>query len=69
MERKVEDAHMDDVERELMQIVEARKPKQFVMTGKSLSIQRLSRALKGSGFTSAQIKSKAYWAPGKTGLD
>ncbi|HEY4345313.1 MAG TPA: siderophore-interacting protein [Parvibaculum sp.] len=69
VERKANDAHMDEVERELMQVTEARKPAQFVLTGKSLSIQRLSRALKARGLTSAQIKSKAYWAPGKTGLD
>lgn len=69
VERKADDTHMDEVERELLQTVETRKPKQFVLTGKSLSIQRLNRALKARGFTSAQIKSKAYWAPGKTGLD
>jgi NADPH-dependent ferric siderophore reductase len=69
VERKADDAHMNEVEGALMQTVEARKPRQFVLTGKSLSIQRLSKALKGRGFTSAQIKSKAYWAPGKTGLD
>ncbi|WP_293551315.1 hypothetical protein [Parvibaculum sp.] len=40
-----------------------------MLTGTSLSIQRLSKALKARGFTSGQIKAKAYWAPGKTGLD
>lgn len=69
VERKSDDVHMDEVERALMQTVTARKPRQFVLTGKSLSIQRLSKALKGRGFISAQIRSKAYWAPGKTGLD
>lgn len=67
--RKAEDAHMDEVEAVLLQTVAARNPQQFVLTGRSVSIQRLNRALKGRGFTSAQIKSKAYWAPGKTGLD
>lgn len=69
VERKADDAHMDEVERAFMRAVDTRKPKQFVLTGKSLSIQRLSKAAKARGFTSAQIKAKAYWAPGKTGLD
>jgi NADPH-dependent ferric siderophore reductase len=41
----------------------------FVLTGKAQSIQHVSRALKGAGVGSSRIRAKAYWAPGKTGLD
>jgi len=40
-----------------------------VLTGKAQSIQYVSRALKIAGVGSSRIKAKAYWAPGKTGLD
>ncbi len=69
VERLAGDMHLDGLEARMMQMVDARKPKQFVLTGKSVSIQRLSRALKARGVTTAEIKAKAYWAPGKTGLD
>ncbi len=41
----------------------------FVLTGKAQSIQSVSQALKKSGMGSSSVKSKAYWSPGKTGLD
>ena len=41
----------------------------FVLTGQAQSIQRISRALKAAGVGSARILAKAYWAPGKAGLD
>lgn len=69
VERQLGDTHHDLVESTLLQLIEARARKQFVLTGKSLSIQWLSRALKGKGLTSGDIKAKAYWDLGKTGLD
>jgi len=41
----------------------------FVLTGKTTTIQRLRQSLKHHGVPSARILAKAYWAPGKTGLD
>lgn len=41
----------------------------FFLTGKAQPIQSVSKALKKSGVTSSNVKSKAYWSPGKTGLD
>lgn len=69
VERVAGDMHLDALEDRMGQLVEARDFKQFVLTGKSVAIQHLSRALKARGVTSAEIKAKAYWAPGKTGLD
>ncbi|HTN62803.1 MAG TPA: hypothetical protein VL147_14870 [Devosia sp.] len=40
-----------------------------MLTGKASSIQKLNRALRSHGILSPQLKTEAYWAPGKTGLD
>lgn len=59
--------HLANVETEMLRLAANRA--QFVLTGKASSIQRVSRALKAAGVASTRIKAKAYWAPGKTGLD
>jgi NADPH-dependent ferric siderophore reductase len=41
----------------------------FVLTGKASSIQHAGRVLKAVGVASSRVKTKAYWAPGKIGLD
>lgn len=41
----------------------------FVLTGKAPTIQRLRQALKRQAVPATRIIAKAYWAPGKTGLD
>lgn len=41
----------------------------FVLTGRAQSIQQARQALKARGVTGSRIVSKAYWAPGKTGMD
>ncbi|MGV3679837.1 MAG: siderophore-interacting protein [Acidovorax sp.] len=41
----------------------------FVLTGRAQSVQQARQALKGHGVPSSRILSKAYWAPGKTGMD
>jgi NADPH-dependent ferric siderophore reductase len=41
----------------------------FVLTGKAGTIQALRRSLKQLSVPMTRIAAKAYWAPGKTGLD
>jgi NADPH-dependent ferric siderophore reductase len=41
----------------------------FVLAGKVGTVQRLRQTLRQRGVTSARILPKAYWAPGKAGLD
>jgi NADPH-dependent ferric siderophore reductase len=65
--RGIDDAHLAAVEAEMLRL--AASGAQFVLTGKASSIQRVSRALKAAGVASSRIKAKAYWAPGKIGLD
>jgi NADPH-dependent ferric siderophore reductase len=67
IERIVGDAHLAAVEAEMLRLAANRA--HFVLTGKASSIQRASRALKAVGVASSRVKTKAYWAPGKIGLD
>ncbi|MCF8469573.1 MAG: siderophore-interacting protein [Parvibaculum sp.] len=69
VERRAGDTHLDALAASLERMIETDASTHFALTGKAPSIQRLSRGLKQRGITSAQIKAKAYWAPGKTGLD
>lgn len=41
----------------------------FILAGRANTIQYLLKALRARGIRSDRIRSKAYWAPGKTGLD
>ncbi|QJU59288.1 siderophore-interacting protein [Sphingomonas sp. AP4-R1] len=41
----------------------------FVLTGRAAAVQRLHRHLRLAGVAAARIHTKAYWAPGKTGMD
>ncbi|WP_456617731.1 siderophore-interacting protein [Bradyrhizobium sp. P5_C12] len=65
--RSAGDAHLAAVETEMLRL--AANGAQFVLTGKAASIQRVSRALKAAGVVASRVKTKAYWAEGKTGLD
>lgn len=64
--RGAEDSHLAAVEAELLRYSASAH---FVLTGKASSIQRISRALKAAGVATSRMRTKAYWAPGKTGLD
>jgi NADPH-dependent ferric siderophore reductase len=67
IERVADDAQLAVAEAEVLPL--AASGAHFVLTGKASSIQRVSRALKAAGVASSRVKAKAYWAPGKTGLD
>lgn len=67
IERIADDAHLAAAEAEVLRL--AASGAHFVLTGKASSIQRVSRALKAAGVASSRVKTKAYWAQGKIGLD
>ena len=67
IERTADDAHLAAAEAEVLRL--AASGAHFVLTGKASSIQRVSRALKAVGVVSSRVKTKAYWAQGKVGLD
>lgn len=61
------DAHLDAMEAAVPPLAAAGSG--FVLTGRAATVQRLHQSLKLYGVPAAQILTKAYWAPGKTGLD
>lgn len=67
IERTAGEAHLARAETELARL--AAGGAHFILTGRASSIQHMSRVLKAAGVGSARVKVKAYWAPGKTGLD
>ena len=67
IERIADDAHLAAAEAEVLYL--AASGAHLVLTGKASSIQHASRALKAVGVVSSRVKTKAYWAQGKIGLD
>ena len=67
--REPGDAHLAAVEETLVRAFASRQATHGVLTGKATSIQRLYKALRSAGVPAAQVRNRAYWAPGKRGLD
>lgn len=44
-------------------------PATAVVAGKAQTVQALVKTLRARGLTSARLRTKAYWSPGKAGLD
>ncbi|ATY33473.1 siderophore-interacting protein [Sphingomonas psychrotolerans] len=65
--RDAHDAHLPEIEEQLARL--AATGASFVLTGKAGTIQRLRQGLKRLAVPASRIAAKAYWAPGKSGLD
>jgi NADPH-dependent ferric siderophore reductase len=65
--RRDGEAHLAEMEAALHALIAAGAS--FILTGKSGTIQRLRQSLNRQAVNAGRILSKAYWAPGKTGLD
>jgi NADPH-dependent ferric siderophore reductase len=65
--KRGDDAHLSDLEAALGPTVAAGGS--FVLTGKASTIQLLRQNLRWEGVSTGRILTKAYWAPGKRGLD
>ncbi|WP_168356019.1 siderophore-interacting protein [Sphingomonas gei] len=65
--RRDDDSHLQEMEALLPGL--ARSNATFVLTGRSTSLQRVRQALKGLDVPATRLMTKAYWAPGKAGLD
>lgn len=65
--RRPDEAHVAGMEAALPPLLAA--DASFVLAGKAGTVQLLRQALKRAGVPSARVLTKAYWAPGKTGLD
>jgi len=69
VERRDDGSHLAAVEAALARYAGADSFRQYVLSGQSLAVQRLHRALKAAGARPSQMLVKAYWAPGKIALD
>lgn len=65
--RRPDNAHIAAVETSLSDGVAFQAS--FVLSGKAETIQRLRRSLKQMSIPATRLVTKAYWAPGKSGLD
>lgn len=69
IERKPDDAHLGEVEEVVVEHLKTRSIESFALSGKASSIQRVSKRLRSLGVSRSQLRTRAYWAPGKVGLD
>ncbi len=69
VERSPGDGHLRDLEAAVVGRLAARPVQSCILTGKATSIQALNKVVRNHGLGSRHIRAKAYWAPGKTGLD
>lgn len=67
--RKENDGHFTEMESRISVFLRAHDKADIVLTGKATSIQRITRLLRHSDAGAGRRQSKAYWAPGKVGLD
>jgi len=65
--RRADETHLDALAATLPDL--AASGASFVLTGRAAGIQRLRQALKRAAVPAGRVATKAYWAPGKTGLD
>lgn len=65
--RTESNAHLQEMRAALPPLIAAGAT--FVLTGKASTIQDIRQSLKRHAVPATRIAAKAYWAPGKTGLD
>jgi NADPH-dependent ferric siderophore reductase len=68
IERSANDAHLAEVATELARGLRAHPGAELLLTGRAQSIQAVRARLRAAG-VGDRAANKAYWAPGKTGLD
>lgn len=69
VERQPDDAHASEVATRVRAALERSGGGKLALTGKAQSIQSLQRELRARAPSYAGQKAKAYWAPGRRGLD
>jgi NADPH-dependent ferric siderophore reductase len=67
VERRPDDAHLHEISDAIVGFVQPTNT--FILSGKASSIQHVSRTLKANGVETRRLRTKAYWAAGKVGLD
>jgi NADPH-dependent ferric siderophore reductase len=69
IQREAGERHLDELERLVVATFRSNPATHGILTGKADSIQRLYKALRRAGVSARQVKNKAYWAPGRRGLE
>lgn len=67
VERLPDGSHLHEAARVVLAASE--RHESIVLAGKAQSIQAVKSALKTAGIDQRRVKAKAYWAPGKVGMD
>ncbi|QGZ38805.1 siderophore-interacting protein [Pseudoduganella flava] len=67
--REAGERHLAALQEHLTALLRTHDSADVVLSGKAGSIQHLSRALRQHGIGAARRHTKAYWAPGKQGMD
>lgn len=67
IQRREGDEHLSEICEAML--IDADAASTFILTGRAASLQYVTHMLRAAGFGSRSIRTKAYWAPGKTGLD
>ena len=67
--REHDDSQLDAIQRRLLDHLQGEAEASAALTGRSISIQRLYKALRQAGVATRRLKNHAYWAPGKKGLE
>ena len=69
VERRAGDDHLDELEAAVETLVRRSSITGAVLSGNATTIRSMNRRLRALGLPRGQIRTKAYWAPGKSGLD
>lgn len=61
--------HLAALQAHMTALLREHEGAEVVLSGRAGAIQHMGRALRQSGVGAARRQTKAYWAPGKTGMD
>lgn len=67
--RQANEAHREALVDAVGQMLQAHPGAPLVLSGRAAAIQGVRQGLKARGVSLGTVKAKAYWAPGKVGLD
>jgi len=68
-EKKQNGSHLEKIITRLVEDASALGSPQWVFTGQARSIQNIRKSLRAAGVEPSNSKVRAYWSPGKTGMD
>ena len=69
IERQAADAHHEAMIDAMVRTTASHPGSNVVLSGRGVATQAVRRGLKERGIDLSRSRAKAYWAPGKTGLD